>query len=556
MPTLPIVTTAYPGKEAQGGQRRLPLPRLRVSVQPAAFASRAAPQHGYGIRLRRKSLTGQPEDGSNAQPLALRQAQGERLGRERDDAGPWLDEWMACPPPHSPVAFAREVLGVELWHKQVETLTALTEHRRVAVKSGNGLGKGFCAAVAALWFVHTRPDAIVLTTAPTFRQVRHILWRQIRRLYHPASETLGGRMLDTRWELPDGRYAMGLSADGADQFQGFHSPNVFIVVDEAEGVGDEIYEAIESVMTSAEPLLLLIGNPTTISGAFRRAFYEESRIYRNITISALDSPNVQAGRVVIPGLTTPRWVEERREIWGEDNPIYQARVLGEFPEQGDNTLLNLSDIEAATRRPHNNPFPGGERTLPAGPELVEGPSVHPSTSSGRTDSLPLEGAGGNEGVILRRRGDRVEDIRVLRQMDTMQLAGWVVAAIRECNPAQVYVDEIGVGAGVVDRLRELGHPVRGVNVAHKAHQDGLYLNLRAEGYWTLRQRFMSGSISIPADSQLVGELAALRYSYDSQGRLRMESKDEMRKRGLPSPDKADALMLAFLAPSSRMRLWT
>ena len=616
MPTLPVIKTAYPGKEAQGGQRSLSLPRLRLSVQPAArtnpfilsLSKDAPPQHGYGIRLLRKPLTG-----------VLRRNQGD-VGRERDyegwgqddvgrepsfilslskDAGPRLDEWMACPPPDSPVAFAREVLGVELWAKQVEVLTALTEHRRVAVKSGNGLGKGFCAAVAVLWFVHTRPDAIVLTTAPTFRQVRHILWRQIRRLYGPAPETLGGRMLDTRWELPDGRYAMGLSADGADQFQGFHSPNVFIVVDEAEGVGDEIYEAIESVMTSAEPLLLLIGNPTTMTGAFRRAFFEERRIYRNITISALDSPNVQAGRVVIPGLTTPRWVEERREIWGEDNPVYRARVLGEFPDQGDNTLLNLSDIEAAVRRPHSlaaggrphpNPLPWGEGTLAAGPELVEGPSVHPSThpstSSGRTDPLPLKGEGWGGGeipaaghspmpaaesvilgvdvarfgadrsVILRRRGDRVEDIRVLRQMDTMQLAGWVAAAIRECSPAQVYVDEIGVGAGVVDRLRELGHPVRGVNVAHKARQDGLYLNLRAEGYWTLRQRFMSGSISIPADNQLVGELAALRYGYDSQGRLRMESKDEMRKRGLPSPDKADALMLAFLAPGSRMQLWT
>ena len=546
MPTLPVIKTAYPGQEAQGGQRRLSLPRLRVSVQPAAFASRALPQHGYGVRLRRKSLTGWPEGGSGGGLLILRQAQDDVGGGQDDagleqgdvgpawgDAGPRLGEWMACAPPHSPVAFAREVLGVELWHKQVEALTALTEHRRVAVKSGNGLGKGFCAAVAVLWFIHSRPDAIVLTTAPTFRQVRHILWRQIRRLYGPAAETLGGKMLDTRWELPDGRYAMGLSADGADQFQGFHSPNVFIVVDEAEGVGDEIYEAIESVMTSAEPLLLLIGNPTTMSGAFRRAFFEESRIYRAITISALDSPNVQAGRVVIPGLTTPRWVEERREIWGEDNPIYRARVLGEFPEQGDNTLLNLSDIAAAAGRP---------------------------AAAGSGDAEVILGVdvarfGADRSVILRRRGDRVEDIRVLRQMDTMQLAGWVAAAIRECNPAQVYVDEIGVGAGVVDRLRELGHPVRGVNVAHKARQDGLYVNLRAEGYWTLRQRFMSGSISIPADSQLAGELAALRYGFDSQGRLRMESKDEMRKRGLPSPDKADALMLAFLAPSSRMRLW-
>ena len=201
----------------------------------------------------------------------------------------------AADAPRSPVAFAREVLGVGLWEKQEEVLDALSADRRVAVKAGNGLGKGFCAAVAVLWFMHAHPEsAITLTTAPTFRQVRHILWRQIHRLYNPVADALGGRMLDTRWELSADRYAMGLSADGADQFQGFHSPHMFIVVDEAEGVSEEIYEAIESVMTSADPLLLLIGNPTSMSGAFRRAFFEERAIYRTITISALDSPNVRA----------------------------------------------------------------------------------------------------------------------------------------------------------------------------------------------------------------------------------------------------------------------
>ena len=480
------------------------------------------------------------------------------------------------PPLPSPVAFAREVLGVELWAKQVEVLNALTEHRRVAVKAGNGLGKGFCAAVAVLWFMHVHQDAaIALSTAPTFRQVRHILWRQLHRLYRPAAKTLGGKMLDTRWELSDERYAMGLSADSADQFQGFHSPNVFIVVDEAEGVGDEIYEAVESVMTSADPLLLLIGNPTTMTGAFRRAFHEERQIYRTITISALDSPNVQAGRVVIPGLTTARWVDERREIWGEENPVYRARVLGQFPEQGENTLLSLSDIEAATGRPHprieygagSNPLAEGggiPSSLPlkgddlGGDEIpcVIAPVVPASGGEDVILAVDVARFGADRSVIMRRRGDCVEDIRVLRQMDTMQLTGWVSAAIRECNPAQVYVDEIGVGAGVVDRLRELGHRVRGVNVSHKARQEGLFVNLRAEGYWTLRERFTSGRISIPADNQLVGELAALRYGYDSQGRIQMESKDAMRQRGLPSPDKADALMLAFLTPNNRMRLWT
>ena len=443
-------------------------------------------------------------------------------------------------PAISPVDFAREVLKVQLWSKQEEVLSSLLEHRRVAVKSGNGLGKGFSAAVALLWFLHAHQDAaIVLSTAPTFRQVRHVLWRQVHSLYRPAAKALGGKMLDTRWEISDDRYAMGLSADNADQFQGFHSPNMFIVVDEAEGVDDDIYEAIEAVMTSAGPLLLLIGNPTTVSGAFRRAFYEERQLYHTITISALDSPNIRSGKLLVPGLTTARWVEERKATWGEETPVYRARVLGEFPEQAIDTLIKLSDIEAAACR--------------SGPGLVE--ATGPSEAIMAVDVARF---GSDRSVILTRRGDNVEAVQTFRGLDTMQLAGWVAAAIRAINPSMVVIDEIGVGAGVVDRLKEQGFQVRGVNVARKARQDQVFANLRAEGYWQLRERFASGAIAVPNDNQLIGELAALRYSYDSQGRVLMESKDSIRQRGLPSPDKADALMLAFLGPANRnrMRLWT
>ena len=447
----------------------------------------------------------------------------------------------------TPLEFASDVLGVELWAKQREVLSALVKHRRVAVKSGNGLGKGFCAAVALLWFIHAHKDAaIALSTAPTFRQVRHVLWRQVRRLYRPNAQLLGGKMLDTRWEISDERYAMGLSAENADQFQGFHSPNMLIVVDEAEGVSDEIYEAIEAVMTTADPLLLLIGNPTTVTGAFRRAFYEERQLYHNITISALDSPNVLAGKTVVPGLTSARWVEERRETWGEDNPIYRARVLGEFPDQAEDTLIGLSDVEAAAQR------------WKAEKEGVAG------ETEGETIDIPGEVVlavdvarfGSDRSVILRRQGSRVLEIRTFRDMDTMQLAGWVAAAIRETSPERVCVDEIGVGAGVVDRLKEQGHPVKGINVARRARQERLFANVRAEGYWRLKELFATGEISIPDDHQLMGELAALRYSFDSQGRVLMESKEAMRQRGLPSPDKADALMLAFLESANKTRLWT
>lgn len=437
-----------------------------------------------------------------------------------------------------PIEFARDILQVELWSKQEEVLGALVENRRVAVKSGNGLGKGYCAAVAALWFLHCHDPAIVLTTAPTFRQVRHILWRQIRGLYRRASDVLGGKMLDTRWEVAEDRYAIGLSADTADQFQGFHSPNMFIIVDEAEGVSEEIYEAIEAVMTSATPRLLLIGNPTTINGAFRKAFYEERRLYYTVTISALDSPNVVAGEVVIPGLATADWVEERRQTWGQDGPIFRSRVLGEFPEQAEDTLISLSDIEAAARA-YCDP-----RT-----EYYEGPNE-------TVLAVDVARFGSDRSVILLRRGARVEEIHAFQKLDTMQFAARIAAAINQHNPARVYIDEIGIGAGVVDRLKEQGFPVRGINVALRAKQSGQFANVRAEGYWRLRELFEAGAIAIPNDNQLIGELAALRYHYDNLGRLILETKDAMRGRGLPSPDKADAMMLAFIEPPRRPRVWT
>ena len=250
----------------------------------------------------------------------------------------------------APDGFAREVLGVKLWSKQDEILRAVRDYRRVAVKAGNGLGKGFTAAVAVLWFLYSHKPATVLTTAPTARQVRHVLWREIRRLHHASPQLIGGRMLQTRLEMEEDRFALGLSTDEVDQFQGFHSPNMLIVVDEAEGVSEDIYEAIDAVMTAGSSKLLLIGNPTSITGTFRRAFHEERHLYHNITISALDSPNVKEERVVVPGLTTHEWVAERLAIWGEGSPMYHARVLGDFSDRAEDSLISLTHIEQAIAR--------------------------------------------------------------------------------------------------------------------------------------------------------------------------------------------------------------
>ena len=442
-----------------------------------------------------------------------------------------------------PVDFARRALGVTLWRRQQETLRAVAESRRVAVKSGNGLGKDFTAAVAMLWYLSQHDPAIVLSTAPTFRQVRHLLWRQVRALYRRGGAQLGGKMLDTRWELSDDRYAMGLSADGADQFQGFHCENMFIVVDEAEGVSEAIFEAVETLMTSAQPKLLLLGNPTRAQGAFHRAFHQESSIYRTITMSALESPNVRAGRVVIPGLTTAEWVAERAAIWGEDSRLYRSRVLGEFPEQDEGSLLSIAQIDAAAGGGDGNATATALENFWSGWGLSF--AKLPAVTTPVVIAVDVARFGGSSSVILVRRGDAVADMQVFNGMDTAVLKGRVIIAARQWMPEAVIVDGGGLGGGVVDSLNHDGIAVHEFSGAGTPHDPKCYANRRAEGYAALQKLFQDGNIRIPRDPGLMQELATLRQTNDRLGRLLMESKVDMRLRGVRSPDKADALMMAF-----------
>ena len=165
--------------------------------------------------------------------------------------------------------------------------------------------------------------------------------------------------------------------------------------------------------------------------------------------------------------------------------------------------------------------------------------------------------GPDRSVVLVRRGNAVEEIRVFPSITTTSLAGLVANVYHELQPDRINVDEVGLGAGVVDNLRELGIPARGVNGASEAMRERACANLRAEGYWTLARRFETRTIRIPHDAELMAELASLRYRFNSRGKVLMESKEDMKRRGLPSPDKADALMLAFLGddPFSGERRW-
>ena len=446
-----------------------------------------------------------------------------------------------------PVGFVRDQLGTRLWDGQEEILEAVRDHVRVAVRSCNGSGKTYVAAHVVLWWLMAFPESMVITTAPTERQVREVLWREIRRAYRGNEELIDGKLTRMALELGDKHYAHGISTNEPERFQGFHEGNILFVVDEASGMREDIFEAIEGSMTSAGARLLLLGNPTALGGTFYEAFHRRRDLWHTLHISAFDTPNVKSGRIDVPGLVSPQWVEDAALNWGEDSPMYEVRVLGEFPSEGEDSLIALRLIEAAVVRE---------------PPTLREPQGDPS-ARGEPIELGVDVArfGNDRSVICARQGERVLSLEAFSRQDTMATVGRVVEAVRRFTPdevAAVRVDTIGIGAGVVDRLRELGVAgVVAVNVSERARNPEQFLNLRAELFDGLRQRFQEGRMQIPDHPDLIAELSSLRYSYSSSGQIRLESKDALRSHGLPSPDHADALMLAFAAARAPgFRAWT
>jgi hypothetical protein len=254
-----------------------------------------------------------------------------------------------------PVAFSVEVLGFRPWSKQATLMEAVRDHRRVACRSGHGVGKTAALARIIQWWLAIWKDAIVITTAPTWSLVREQLWREIAAAFYAADGFFGeGAVLtDTRLELGPQHFALGLSTDVAERFSGFHSAHLLVVLDEASGVPEDVWEAAETLITSPESRLVAVGNPTRLATSFHRAFTTERDQYRTLQISALDSPAVTGEPMesaALAKLVGPEWIESRRKAWGERSPLWQVRVEGDFPSTTDDTVCSLEDVEAARAR--------------------------------------------------------------------------------------------------------------------------------------------------------------------------------------------------------------
>lgn len=432
-----------------------------------------------------------------------------------------------------PAAWVHTRLSEFLWSKQRDIFVSVRDNRRTAVQSCHSIGKSFVASRIATWWIEAHPpgQAFVVTTAPTFPQVRAILWQEINRAH--AKGKLGGRTNQTEWwwQFADGHeemVAFGRKPEdlSPSSFQGIHKKYVLVIFDEACGMHKQLWDAADSLISNEYSRFLAIGNPDDPVTEFKEVCSPGSG-WNVIQVSAFDTPNFTGEDVpdsLRDLLISPTWQAEKLRKWGKDNPLYIAKVLGQFPKMSSDGLIPMHWIRDAQGR-----------QLPKGSPVELGVDV---------------GRGADKSVIACRWGGHVRILSRDQNPDTMQTCGNVIAHLRSTNAVCAKVDEIGIGAGVVDRAQEQGHSVEGVNVGQSAADKESFTNLRAEAYWALRDRFQDGNIDIDADDDdLAAQLVGLKYKRTSAGKIQMESKDEIRRRGDRSPDDADAVMLAFVDPS-------
>jgi len=421
-------------------------------------------------------------------------------------------------------ALVRDVLRVEPDPWQAIFLGWINSgERRISIRSAHGVGKSTAASWAAIAFLLTRYPVKVVITAPTSSQLYDALFAELKHWVRELPDALGVLLeaKTDRIELKADPSVAFVSArtsraEQPEALQGVHSAHVMLIADEASGVPEAVFEAASGSMSGHNAVTILLGNPTKTSGLFFDTHHRLSSTWKTMKVSAFDSPRV-----------SEEYIEEMKLRYGEESNAYRVRVLGEFPKRDDDTIIPLALVESAQNR-----------------------DVAASPTAREKWGLDVARFGSDASALCRRRSNVVPaPIRVWKGLDTMQLVGAAKAEYDACapddRPDEILVDAIGLGAGVADRLRELRLPARAVNVSESPALKDVYHNLRAELWYQALAWLQALDCKLPRDDHLFGELTAVKYKFTSNGKILVESKDDMKRRGLASPNRADAFILTF-----------
>jgi hypothetical protein len=426
-----------------------------------------------------------------------------------------------------PVPFVRNVLDVSPDDWQVDALRGLGSNARVSIRSGHGVGKTALEAWAVCWFLFTRPYPKIPCTAPTQQQLFDILWPEISKwlkrspllndLFEWQKTKITNKCFPERW------FATARTASKSENMAGFHEEHLLFICDEASGIDDSIYETIEGALTTEDAKLLLCGNPTKNSGVFKRSFFEDRELYYTAKVSCMDTHRV-----------ADQYSQRLIKQYGLDSDVVRVRVLGEFPKAEPDGLIPLELVEAAMMR--------------------ELPDDHDAMLEIGADIARF---GDDETIFVPRIAGKVLGMFHYTKQDTMTTVGKLIGIVTGMMAdyskpyATIKVDDDGVGGGVTDRLREVIME-KGLNVEVVACHNGgspedkeHYANWVTEQWCGIRQRLSDGDLQLPQDDELAAQLSTRKYLLNSRDQIILEDKKTYKKRIHRSPDRADALVLAF-----------
>ena len=457
-----------------------------------------------------------------------------------------------------PVGFARECIrwpvGQHLTDYQAEILAAVPKRKRVAVRGPHGLGKSTTAAILILWFACTREasgtDWKIASTAGAWRQLERYLWPEVvkwaRRLDWAAvgAEPWNERteLLSLNIKLRHGQ-AFAAASDNPSLIEGAHADSILYVFDESKSIIPDTFDAAEGAFSGAgagsglEAFAFAASTPGEPVGRFYDIHARKPGLEDWWTRHVTVDESIAAGRI------SQDWVDQRRKQWGKDSALFHNRVLGEFHSSDEDGVIALAWIEAANVRWQE--WDDAGRPTVAGPRTV-GVDVArfggDKTVLALLDRYPVEGQDQAGGVIT--------ELRRSSREDTMMTAGRVVGVVSSSPGRVPIVDVIGVGGGVVDRLRELKITVLAFNASESTDRKDRsgelgFVNKRAGAWWLLRELLdpaYGATLALPLDDLLTGDLTAPHWRVTSTGRIQVELKDEIRKRIGRSPDSGDAVV--------------